>query len=61
LLGQRVAADLCISWMLGYVHYSDLNIMLIFSLEGIIIGDNMSKNKPIVVGFNTYRREENHA
>jgi hypothetical protein len=35
--------------------------MLIFSLEGVLIGDNMSKNKPIVVGYNTYTGGKNHA
>jgi len=35
--------------------------MLIFSFEGVLIGDNMSKNKPIVVGYNTYTGGKNHA
>ena len=47
--------------MLWYVRYSDLNIMLIFLLEAVLIGDNMSKNKPIVVGFNTYTGGKNNA
>jgi hypothetical protein len=47
--------------MLGYAYYSDLNIMLIFSLGRVLIGDNMSKNKPIVVGFNTYTGGKKHA
>jgi hypothetical protein len=45
--------------MLGYAHYSDLNIMLIFFSWGGFIGDDMSKNRPIVDRFNTYTGGKN--
>ena len=60
-VGSALVSGSCILYMLEYVQYSDLNIMFIFSLEGVLIGDNMSKNKPIVVGFNTYTGGRNHA
>jgi hypothetical protein len=60
-VGSALVSGPYILFMLEYVLYSDLNIMLIFSLEGLLIGDNMSKNKPIVVGCNTYTGGKNHA